>query len=380
MDDDAALLRQYLDERSEAAFAALVRRHVALVYTVALRRTRHEPAAAGELTQEVFSDLAMEASAVSRQSVVVGWLHAATLRHAPEAAAGDAHSLAHALDTALAAMADDDRSALLLRYFERRPLAEISRTLNLSEAAAELCVRRALDKLRGRLSLLGHRLGSAALLTAMEQQHLVSAPAELADRIPDAAISAVALAEVTGRGSTWLASLIAMINSGPALGVAAAIVVGGALFWGYRTNARLEAEITRLRGESQVIAGLQRENRRLVRLVNEAEDLKKEVVELPALRAKLRPTDPPPASGTVSITIVSEEALRWDNEDITPAEFLERLRSFRARYPAIDSSVFVRGTGATLSAITYVVNESRKAGIKQILVEGEPRVDGGGWF
>jgi len=38
MTDDAELLRRYATDRSEAAFAELVRRHVDLVYSTALRQ------------------------------------------------------------------------------------------------------------------------------------------------------------------------------------------------------------------------------------------------------------------------------------------------------------------------------------------------------
>jgi hypothetical protein len=46
MTDDSELLRRYAHERSEAAFAELVARHVDLVYSAALRQTRgdhHRP-------------------------------------------------------------------------------------------------------------------------------------------------------------------------------------------------------------------------------------------------------------------------------------------------------------------------------------------------
>jgi biopolymer transport protein ExbD len=224
-------------------------------------------------------------------------------------------------------------------------------------------------------------MGPPALQAVMEQTVLTRAPTDLAERIAGVAVSAAATAEVTGRErGSWLGSLIGMVNSGSALGLAAAVVIGGALAWSFRTNAKLEAEITRLRGESQVIAGLQRENRRMAQLVREVEELRREVVELPALRSAVRPTEPPPAAGAVSVTVTPEGNIRWENEDVTPADFLARLQAFRARYPALDSSVFVRAGGAALSTVTYVVNESRKAGIKQILVEGESRPDAGGWF
>src|SRR5271169_5586876 len=55
MNDDAALLRSYADEGSEAAFAELVRRHVDLVYGAALRRTGGDPHRAADVAQQAIS-------------------------------------------------------------------------------------------------------------------------------------------------------------------------------------------------------------------------------------------------------------------------------------------------------------------------------------
>jgi len=75
MTDDAALLRLYLEQRSDAAFASLVRRHVDLVYSSALRQTGGQHHLAQEVTQMVFTDLARKAASLADHPVLPAWLH-----------------------------------------------------------------------------------------------------------------------------------------------------------------------------------------------------------------------------------------------------------------------------------------------------------------
>src|SRR6185369_9929353 len=72
--DDIALLRQYTEQNSEEAFAALVSRHVNKVYSVALRHTRN-PHQAEEITQAVFVILARKANKLTQHIVLSGWLY-----------------------------------------------------------------------------------------------------------------------------------------------------------------------------------------------------------------------------------------------------------------------------------------------------------------
>ena len=78
MTEDAQLLRQYIDNRSEEAFTELVRRHINLVYYAALRRVGGDGHLADDVTQSVFADLARKAPALKNRTVLTGWLYIST--------------------------------------------------------------------------------------------------------------------------------------------------------------------------------------------------------------------------------------------------------------------------------------------------------------
>lgn len=72
--EDAELLRLYAEEKSEAAFAELVRRHVSPVYAFALRRVRGDAHLAEDVVQVVFATLARKAATLRGRAVLGGWL------------------------------------------------------------------------------------------------------------------------------------------------------------------------------------------------------------------------------------------------------------------------------------------------------------------
>src|ERR1700735_4853298 len=72
--DDQQLLAEFITANSEAAFNALVSRHVNLVYSTALRFSGN-PQAAEEISQAVFIILARKAHSLRRGTVLSGWLY-----------------------------------------------------------------------------------------------------------------------------------------------------------------------------------------------------------------------------------------------------------------------------------------------------------------
>jgi DNA-directed RNA polymerase specialized sigma24 family protein len=78
--DDAELLRRSHGPQGEDAFAELVRRHIRLVHNAALRQVGGDDAAAADVTQLVFAQLARRAFILARHPAWIGWLHTTTRR------------------------------------------------------------------------------------------------------------------------------------------------------------------------------------------------------------------------------------------------------------------------------------------------------------
>ncbi|HTQ30389.1 MAG TPA: sigma-70 family RNA polymerase sigma factor [Opitutaceae bacterium] len=284
MTDDADLLHRYVADRSEEAFAELVRRHIGLVYHSALRQLSGDAHRAEDVAQSVFTDLARKAAALERHPALVGWLHTSTrfaatkIRRAEqsrqkhereadmmrasgeEAANSDWEKLCPIIDDVIHELSGRDQTAVLLRFFEDRSFAEIGTALRLSEDAARMRVNRALEKLRARLARRGVSSAAAALALGFASHAGMAAPAGLAVSITTAALTNAAAA---AGGS--LAALSFMSMNTLKVSLAAALVLAGAggLVWQHRANARLEAEIADLRKQSRELAGLRAENDRL---------------------------------------------------------------------------------------------------------------------
>ncbi len=307
--EDAELLRRYAANRAEGDFTELVRRHVNLVYSAALRQVNGDAHLAQDITQLVFTDLARKAAAVASHPLLAGWLFTSTRfaaakavrgeqrRHAREAEAHlmdeltpdptaqlDWARVRPVLDDVLGELSDVDREAILLRFFENRDFAGIGAKFNVNDNTARMRVERALDKLRAQLERRGVTSTTAALAVALSNQAVVAAPAGLVATVTSAALAgAGATAAGAAAGGGLIATFMSMTKL--QIGITSAFAVAGAtgLVVQAQSNAALRAEVASLRQENAAIAPLQAENLKLARTAADVADMRNDDAELARL-------------------------------------------------------------------------------------------------
>jgi RNA polymerase sigma factor (sigma-70 family) len=285
--DSQGLLAVYATTASEAAFRELVTRYMDLVYSAAVRLVGNDADLAKDATQTVFVDLARKAPNLPHNVMLGGWLHhhtvyvASTLmrgerrRQARERQAVQMNALqdhtqenlaqiAPILDEAIDQLGAEDRTAILLRFFEQRDFPTVGQALGSSEDAARKRVARALEKLHLLLEHRGVSSSAAALGTVLAAEAVTAAPAGLALSLAGAALASAAA------GGAALTVLKVMNMTTLKLGVMSAIVIGGVV----TPFAIQRQSLVKQRQENQVLrqqveqmATLEAENDRLSNLV-----------------------------------------------------------------------------------------------------------------
>ncbi len=267
MEEDTELLRRYVTHRANDAFTLLVQRYLPLVHSAALRQTGGNFHRAGDITQSVFTLLERKAASLCRHPAIGGWLYTTThhtaakacradrrrwLReHEASAMHGDAtestgsfewERIRPILDQAMLTLSERDRIAVLLRFFENRPFAEIGRRLGLTENAARMRVERALDALHSALAKYGISATSAALGIVLTSESVEAAPAVLLASTARAAL-----------GATTAAPGLFLMSS-TTMKIAASVIVAGALAGlavQHQAVVRLRAEIVSQQAAAQ---------------------------------------------------------------------------------------------------------------------------------
>lgn len=294
---DMDLLREFASSQSEAAFAEIVRRHLPLVYSVA-RRCTGDDGHAQDVAQAVFVILARKAGKLSARTVLAGWLHdtawftATRLvrdqarRRAREQEAYMQSTLNEAdttdawnrlephLEPVMARLSEQDRSLLVLRFYENKTGAEAAATLGIREDAAHKRLARALEKVRKLFARRGVALSASAIAAAISANSVQAAPAGLAALVcANTAKGAVIAASISTLAAGTVKTIAVATIQKTVLVTALAASVGVGLYEA-RQAANARAEIQGLQQEqaaaARQIASLKEENTRLSNLVANA--------------------------------------------------------------------------------------------------------------
>jgi len=264
---DFESLRRFSREGEQSAFADVVRRHFDLVFGTALRKVE-ESGAAQEVAQNVFTALARKAWTFAPDDSLPAWLHKTALLESKSWLRGELrrrrreqtaanlgttmnspenqtsfHALLPALDEALLSLREKDRTALLLRFYERRTLREVGAAFGVSEDTAQKRVQTALEKLTECFRRRGFKTASVVTATAALQGTAASASASMVSTVVSAALEAAPPA-LTGLG-VWFAKLASLSRTQTA--AVCAVLVLAPVGWQLKEQHAAREEVLRIR-------------------------------------------------------------------------------------------------------------------------------------
>jgi RNA polymerase sigma factor (sigma-70 family) len=247
--DDWQLLQQHLKDPSGLSIDQIVRRHVTMVYSTALRELR-DPHLAEDATQSVFLVLLQRASSLSPRIVLGGWLFQVTryvsadirkrearrLRREQEAAQmqdpsrhdeieSTAEEIMPLLNDEMAQLSASDRDTIILRFLQGKSHRELADALRISENAARQRLFRAVARLRARLRDRGINIEEGAFNAILLKAGAGEIPKALTQSVCStmhAAPSTIHLALAKGAIEMMVRSKQILVAS-----VAAAVILAG---------------------------------------------------------------------------------------------------------------------------------------------------------
>ena len=219
-----------MSDPSGQALGTLVDRHLPLVHSVA-RRITANPEAARDISQIVFLRLVKKAAKIPDTLPLTAWFHREThsasvdhvrsevRRQKREQTAADLdamkassepwNQLAPEIDGAIDELPENERTLVLLRFYQNKTYPEIARELGINGDAARMRANRALEKLHAILSKRGITTTSALLASTIPTNAVSPAPASLANAITS---SIQATAATTGAIAFVKGHLLALVS------------------------------------------------------------------------------------------------------------------------------------------------------------------------
>jgi RNA polymerase sigma factor (sigma-70 family) len=310
-DTDLELLARYTRNHAEEAFTEIVRRHIDLVFSAALRQVRSTQLAE-EVVQTTFISLARDANRLAPDTILAAWLYQVAHHHAANVVRRETrrqlreqiatemnainaedssrrnpmeadwmHIEPH-LDEAMRALDDTDRAAVLLRYFENKSLREVGVTLGTSENAAQKRLSRAIERLREFFAKRGVTVGASGLVAFISANAVQAAPSGLIFTISTAA----ALVGTTVATTATAAKTVVMTTLQKTLvGAILAAAVGTGIYEARKASA-FRNQVSALEQQQTALAEqLARERDEATRQVAAARD--NNVAELARLRGEV---------------------------------------------------------------------------------------------
>jgi RNA polymerase sigma factor (sigma-70 family) len=238
---DRRLLEVFFQEREEAAFITVLKRHGPMVFQVC-RRVLGNPQDAEDVFQATFLLLARKAGTIRKPESLASWLHGVAHRLALQANAQAARRLAYerravqirgpssdreqtcqelqeTLDEALRQVPEKYRVPLLLRYLEGKTQEEVARQLGCPLGTVRSRLARGRKRLKEVLERQGVRLTASAVAAALAASHASAA-------VPALLILATARAAVAYVAGKAAAALISARAAALLEGGVKAILVG----------------------------------------------------------------------------------------------------------------------------------------------------------
>ena len=342
---DGALLRDYVAHGSQTAFETLVQRRIGMVLAAALRQCGGNRASAEDVTQQTFIELGKQAAQLQKHPSLTGWLYTTTHHIARASDRADRRrrereqtvetmtdampaspppldsvALNTALDDVMHELNEQERTPLLLRFFDNRSHKEIGTVLGLSENAARMRVERALEKLRLRLARRGIQSTDAALAAWLVANAILIPPSAFAQACATAAVTAATA--LTPTPST-LSSLMIPSKTIAIVASAATAVLTVTSFSLWKENSSLRGSTGTPNASataadtaptapsnaltlSAELEALRREHAELIKLRGEVTQLRER------LRSEAAPRTPP--APTPIVPQVSQEAIDQERD------------------------------------------------------------------